>query len=150
MDNLFKRIETGQYVAYSVVFRSPEGVMQKTTATALFSTEDDASLYANSVKWWWNSMFPSSCVPGCISADVIRELVSFDGKIIHGMSGRRWDFERVETGASTFATWKSNLPGHHVPTLDDCAALARDMCVPYADEDRIRCLPCLYDQVLPA
>jgi hypothetical protein len=146
MDDLFKRIETGQYVAYSAVFWGPNGVMSKTTATALFKTEDDARLYADTIKRWWNSMFPACCIQGCISVNVTRELVSFDGKLIHGMSGRRWDFERVEKGARTFATWKSSLPGHLVPALDECAILARDMGVPYADEDRIRCLPCLHDR----
>lgn len=145
MEDLYERIETGHYVAYSVVFKNPYGVMYNTTTSALFGTEEDAEMYADSVHWWWNSMFPSCCVPGCISADVFRELVTFDGKIIHGMSGRTWSFVRVKESSEKFATWKSGLSDRK-PTLSDCEVLVRDMKIPFSDEKRIRCLPWLRDR----
>lgn len=150
MDGLFKRIETGQYVAFSVVFSSPHGVMRNMTGSALFSSEDDAELYMRSVTMWYNSMFPSCCVEGCIYASVERELVSYDGLIVHGMSGRIWRFSRVESGSRAFATWKERVFAPRFPdatptspTMKDCEELAREMCLPHAREDRMRCMPCL-------
>lgn len=145
MDDLFKRIETGQYVAHSTVFENPDGVMHRTTASALFGSEDDAALYARSVYKWFNSLFPATCVRGCVRATVVRELVSSDGIVIHGMSGRTWDLARVTVGARAFAEWKASLGGGRGAALADCERLARAMDLPFAHERRMRCLPCLRD-----
>lgn len=150
MDGLFKRIETGQYVAFSTVFHSSYGVMRHMTGSALFASEDDAALYMRSVNRWYSSMFPSCCVPGCTYASVERELVSFDGLIIHAMSGRTWQFSRVKSGSRAFAEWKDRVFAPRfpdvtptVPTMCDCEDLAREMGLPHANEDRVRCMPCL-------
>jgi hypothetical protein len=141
MESLFKRIETGQYVAFSTVFTSPYGPVHYLNSSALFSNEDDAALYLNCVYRWHDSLFPSCCVGGC-GGRVVRELVSFDGVLVHAMSGRTWQFARVETGARAFAHWRSLAPTQ--PSLEDCEELARAMDLPYTT-GRLRCLPCLRD-----
>ena len=111
--------------------------MYNLTSAALFTREDDALIYGKSVYTWWQSLFPSCFIPGIVDANVRRELVTFDGKIIHSMSGLRWDFCRVEESLRTFDSWKNDLQDQ--TTLEECETLAKSMRLPYADEKRTRC-----------
>lgn len=139
MDYLFKRIETGQYVAYSTLFRSPDSIMYNLTSSALFKTEEDAIFYGRCVYKWWQSLFPSCLIPGILDIYVRSELVTFDGNIIHSMSGLRWDLSRIEESTRIFETWKKDIKDQ--PTLEECETLAKSMRLPYAHEKRNRCCP---------
>jgi hypothetical protein len=69
MDDLFKRIETGQYIAYFVRFHGPARL------DTLFSSKEDALMYGRVIIAWWNSYYPSCCVAGLPTFSVVRELV---------------------------------------------------------------------------
>jgi hypothetical protein len=101
---------------------------------------------------------------GITRVAVLRELVTYDGVMVHAMSGGRWRHEDVVETLATFQEWKhgatvaphleryewlseplsSEVCGDHwvVPEIYDRGEqLARALCLPYADEARVRCCP---------
>jgi hypothetical protein len=159
MDDLFKRLETGQYVAYSALFWTPLGQLNS-RLRLLFATERDATVYARYATAWSRSYEAN-----IVSVAVCRELVAYDGVLVHSMSGARWSHEDVVRTMAAFDEWvhgdvvASQLERHawlseplstepfnlwSVCTMtpemwNQGEQLARALRLPSADEARVRC-----------
>ena len=109
MNPVFNQIETGHYVAYSVVFnKSP------CNTSLIFPNEEDAILYADALCEWWYVMHPFARACGWLCAEnnavakVKREILLFDGVLMHSLGENRWPLDRISETVSKFNEWKTD------------------------------------------
>jgi hypothetical protein len=164
MDYLFKRIETGQYIAYSARFYGPENYQFLDT---LFPTEEDAWMYGRFILAWWNSYYPTCYIHGLFEIRVQRELALYDGLVVHTMSSRSWSFNLIQKRIEIFKRWQTDncidsswsapppqeanrqLNTYTINSLCDRGELlAREMNLLFANERRVRCCPARNDNCL--
>ncbi len=154
MDDLFTRVETGQHLVFSVVYKNSSGCTWP-IPDLLLPTQEDAKTVARLCGAWYTKRISAFLSVTQNTSYTLRSLVLSDGMVLHTVGGLQAHWQpTVEAHARAFAKWKAERPPAALyPTsereiLETGRDLARALGIfidwaQAADDERLECMPCI-------